>query len=298
MAYHGVTDNVFVMYPSKPSYPSNTAPQTVPTTCIALPYELIFIDCGVYPDLAAKFRNEMENKFQRECSHLLLTHTHWDHILAMEIFKDVNIVASEIGIKDLNNFLKVIGNESQENWPGMLNTEEKEVFDILAKSKLFLPNLSVKEELSIGTLDNEIIFKVIGGHSKDSAYIFSPKEKVLCGGDNLIECYYQLSGTPSETLGIIRNWDSLDIEFAVPGHGKVVKKDFITDLKTYYEDLITTLEDLINQEIPRKKILNHPNLPQYFGKGRRDWSEGCFPSSNWMEMTIRSWYHFLKSKNK
>ncbi|MFW9824414.1 MAG: MBL fold metallo-hydrolase [Candidatus Thorarchaeota archaeon] len=296
--YHVVTDNVIVMYPFKPRYPFNDAPQTVPCTCIALPKELIFVDCGVYPDLAEIFRRDMEKKFKRECSHLLLTHTHWDHILAMEVFKDVTAVASETGINDLNNFLKVLNNKPQEDWPGILNTTEVEVIEILAKSNIFLPNMSVKEQITIGEKDHEVIFRVIGGHSKDSAYIFYPKEKVLCGGDNLIECYYQLSGSPDETLKIIRHWDSLDINFAIPGHGKVVNKDFITNLRLYYEDLITVLEELINQGITRKKILTHPQLPQYFGKKQSNWKEGCFPNSNWMEMTIRRWYHYLKSKNK
>ena len=101
--YDEISDNVVVMYPSKPRNPMNDAPQTVTTTCIALPDELVFVDCGIYPDLATKFRTDMEEKYQRKCSHLFLTHTHWDHIMAMEVYKDTNVVASESGIKDLEN---------------------------------------------------------------------------------------------------------------------------------------------------------------------------------------------------
>ncbi|MFX1490209.1 MAG: hypothetical protein ACFFBI_13745 [Promethearchaeota archaeon] len=54
----------------------NDAPQTVPTTCIALPNKFIFIDCGVNPDLASNFREDMEKKYQKNVriySSLILT---------------------------------------------------------------------------------------------------------------------------------------------------------------------------------------------------------------------------------
>ncbi|MFX1477333.1 MAG: hypothetical protein ACFFCI_04305 [Promethearchaeota archaeon] len=90
--YNEISDNVVVMYPSKPRIPMNDTPQTVPTTCIALPNELIFIDCGVYPDLALNFREDMEKVYQKKCSHLFLTNSHWDHMMAMEVFEDTNLL--------------------------------------------------------------------------------------------------------------------------------------------------------------------------------------------------------------
>ena len=294
--YYEISDNVVVMYPSKPRNPMNDAPQTVPTTCIVLPNELIFVDCGGYPDSVAKFRVDMEEKYQRKCSHLLLTHTHWDHMLAMEVFEDTSIVASELGIEELSNFLTILKNQEPDKWPTLLNTEDKEVIDILNKVELFVPSKGIKKELRIGPKDNEVIYRVIGGHSKDSAYVYVPSERVLCGGDNLIECYAQLSGNPSETLTIYEHWASIDFDYAIPGHGKVVKKDFVLDIKRYFEKLISALENLIKQKIPRKEVITHPSIPEYFGKRRPDWREGCFPNSNWIEMTIRSWYRYLKSK--
>ncbi|MFW9878697.1 MAG: hypothetical protein ACFFG0_36930 [Candidatus Thorarchaeota archaeon] len=95
MEYYKVSDNIFVMYPIKADDPKKSAANTVPTTCFTLPNELVFIDCGTYPDLSSKFRFDMETKFKRKTSHLLLTHLHWDHFLAMETFNDINIVAPE-----------------------------------------------------------------------------------------------------------------------------------------------------------------------------------------------------------
>ncbi|MFW9867954.1 MAG: MBL fold metallo-hydrolase, partial [Candidatus Thorarchaeota archaeon] len=180
--YNEISDNIVVMYPSKPRNPLNDAPQTVSTTCIALPDEVIFVDCGVYPDLALKFRKLMEKKYQRECSHLILTHTHWDHMMAMEVFEDTNIVASKPGIEELRNFITTLRNTEHDKWSVLLNTEDNEVITIMKKVKLFLPNVGVKKEIIIGSKENEVIYQVIGGHSRDSAYIYIPNEKIICLG--------------------------------------------------------------------------------------------------------------------
>ena len=46
MEYIKVSENVYMMYPLHNSNLSRSASNTVPTTCIALPDELIFVDCG------------------------------------------------------------------------------------------------------------------------------------------------------------------------------------------------------------------------------------------------------------
>lgn len=59
--YTDVTENVVTTAGSTDSI----APiQTVAITCIALPDELIFVDCGVIPKVASKFRSDMEKRFQ------------------------------------------------------------------------------------------------------------------------------------------------------------------------------------------------------------------------------------------
>ncbi|MFX1477332.1 MAG: hypothetical protein ACFFCI_04300 [Promethearchaeota archaeon] len=166
----------------------------------------------------------------------------------------------------------------------------------MQKVKLFLPNTGVKREWIIGSKGNKVTYRVIGGHSKASAYIYAPSEKIICLGDNLIECYAQLSGNPTETLYIYKHLESLGFRYAIPGHGKVVKKEFVMKVKSYFEKLFSALKSLIEQKVSRKEIINHPSIPEYFGKKRPDWTEGCFPNSNWIEMTIRSWYRYLKFK--
>jgi glyoxylase-like metal-dependent hydrolase (beta-lactamase superfamily II) len=294
MEYSKVSENVYVMHPIRISNPQKSVTNTVPTTCIAHPEGLIFIDCGAYPDLSSRFRLDMETKFQRKTTYLILTHLHWDHFLAMEVFRDVNILASELGIHEFNNFINTLDKLEEEKWAAILLIDEEEIIDIVKSAKLFPPNILVKEELKIGPTGSEVIFKIIGGHSIDSAYIYIPSERILCAGDNLIECFAQLPGTPAKTLEIYSHWESLDIDKIIPGHGNVTDKDYLLKIKSYFEDLISALKNLVEIKTPRKEIFNHPSLPIYFGKNQPNWSESSRPDMKWIEMTTKSWYRYLK----
>ena len=49
--YVTITENVIALVPAKPTDDMYDASESVIITCIALPKELIFIDCGSYPEL-------------------------------------------------------------------------------------------------------------------------------------------------------------------------------------------------------------------------------------------------------
>ena len=294
MEYIKVSENVYVMYPHHKSNLPMIASNTVPTTCIALPDELIFVDCGSYPDLSSQFRFDMEKKFQRKTNYLILTHLHWDHFLAMKVFKDVDIVAPELGIPEFNNFITMINKTEEDKWDSLFLIDDDDVIKIVKEAEFHTPNILVKEELKIGSHDNKIIYRVIGGHSIDSSHVYFPSERVLCAGDNLLECFPQLPGAPEKTLEIYSYWESLDINKIIPGHGYPIDKKYLLNVETYFKDLISALKQLIIKNISRREILNHPDLPNYFAKNDPNWSESSRPDLNWLELVIQGWYRYLK----
>ncbi len=294
MEYSKISDSIYIMHPTQGNKLQKSVTNTVPTTCIAHPDGLIFVDCGTYPNLSSKFRLDMETKFYRKTTHLLLTHLHWDHFLAIESFKDVDIVAAELGINEFNNFINTINQVEVDKWASRFLIDDEEIINIVKKVDLFPPNTLIKEELIIGSPGNEVIFRIIGGHSIDSAYVYIPSQKVLCAGDNLIECYAQLPGTPEKTIEIYTHWASLAIDKIIPGHGNVVDKKYLLKVKTYFEDLVSALKNLIKNKIPRKEIFSHHTLPNYFAKSLPNWIESSKPDMNWIEMTIKGWYRYFK----
>jgi len=298
MPYFEVTENVVVANATNCKKSKiNNAAQTIVISCLALPDKLVFVDCGVYLEFAEKFRRDMEKKFQRKTSHLILTHTHWDHILAMKVFKDVDIVVSKKGLASLKKNLKgYLSPEELLEYAEQYAAEDPVLANDIGNTELFLPNISVKDEFRINSGEQEILFKVIGNHTSGSAHIYYPQEKTLCAGDNILECYPQLLNSNWKTMDLLHSWEEMAIEHVIPGHGKPITKEYITKIRLYYDELITFLKDQLKQNAALKDVLKNPELPIYFGAGQPDWQYACRPEANWLVSSIESWYKFLKKQ--
>ncbi len=294
MPYTKVTDNIFTSSFSSIIQTGEAEPVTTSTmTCIALSDELVFVDCGLSSRFAAKFRKDMEEKFQRRTSHLLLTHLHRDHYWAMGAFKDVNVVASRREMPYLKRALKNIESRKKQ-WAGRY-IGNKPIAKAIMGANLFLPNKCVKEMLAFGS-DEGVVFRITGGHSAGSAYGYSFSERVLCTGDNLLTCYAQLFGDGEKMLETYRHWETLNIEHVVPGHGEVVSKEYITKVRSFFEELISTLKELVDKQLDLKSILKHPKLPLYFGRNHASWMEGSRYHTGWLNNSIIYWYKKLTTQ--
>jgi glyoxylase-like metal-dependent hydrolase (beta-lactamase superfamily II) len=301
MQIQEITKNVFVANSlDKRRSRVNDAPQTANITCIALPNQLIFVDSGVYTQALKNFRKHMEEHFQRKTSHLLLTHIHWDHILSMEVFQDVDIVIAKKGIRGLKNSYRgyLSPEKRKERADEYRKENDSELADDIEKANLFIPNAHFKEEYTITDEGKEIIFKVIGNHTVESAYVLIPSEKIMCTGDNLLTLYPQLNRNSIESIEMYKSWLGLEVDLFIPGHGSPVKIDYIQSLISYYESLISFLKLKIKDGVSLSKILKDNNLPKYFAQGTKDWVFSCKFGDNWLETEIGGWFRYLKKKKK
>ncbi len=255
LKYNQISPNVVTTAPKNIDEITNLDPlETTTMACFNLPEALLIVDCGVNTEKAREFRRDMEHHFKKEVSHLLLTHSHWDHTNAIDIFHDVITVVSKKGA---------------------------------AKIK---PAIKVAERLVIGSKGNEVLFHVTGGHSPDSAYIYYPLDQVLCAGDNLLTCYAQVFTNGKIVLDIYRYWESLDVKRIIPGHGFVVDKNYLTNVRKYFEELITTLKKFKSQGLTVSKVLKHSDLPEYCYKNHPKWEEGGRRHTGWLNLGIKYWY--------
>ena len=94
-------------------------------------------------------------------------------------------------------------------------------------------------------------------------------------------------------IQILRNWETLAISHVIPGHGNVVDKQFIIDLREYFEELLKVLTKLKNSGINEKEVVNHRDLPEYFGRSRENWIEGGETHTVWLDALIVSWFNSI-----
>lgn len=256
LEYNQITSNVVTTAPKTIDEFMGIDPsETVTLTCINLPEALIIVDCGADTKKAKTFRNEMEQHFKRKISHLLLTHSHWDHSDALKVFQDTTtVVISKRGA---------------------------------AKIKA---DIKVAETFEIGSKENEILFQVSGGHSPDSAYVYYSSDQVLCAGDNLLSSYAQVFSNGKVVLDLYRCWESLDVKYIIPGHGFVVDKDYLINVRTYFDELIEVLKELKSQGLTISQVLKHADLPEYCYRDHSKWEEGGRRHTGWLNSGIKYWY--------
>ncbi len=236
----------------------------------------------------------MEARFSRATSHLLLTHSHTDHCFAMEVFKDTTIVASKKCTGKIKQYIRDLEKPGYRERLATYFKDDPERADAIRTLQLVEPNISVKREHTIGPEGQELLFRVTGGHSPDSANIYSPSERTLCAGDNLLAWYAQVIGNGTRMMEVWREWENLDIDYVIPGHGDVVGKPYITKVRHYFDELLAALQKLKAQQFPLEDVLQHPSLPEYFGKRSQHWIEGGRYHQHQIDLAIKSFYRRVR----
>jgi len=231
----------------------------VNSCCVILNSELIFIDTGLNDAVAKKFVYNMKNRTDMKDIKLVLTHAHGDHISGMKPFERCQIIVSKYFRASLNeNMKRYSWGEKRKKYYNSLN------LDILAEQK------------TIGDEDNQIIFKQMGGHSPESIYGYFPKDKVLFAGDNLISKmpqYFPFENTNlDDWISGLQEWEKMDIDWVVVGHGDVVKKNHITRVREFFEELVLFLERSASEKLSVEQVLSHENCPSYFEEDPENWT--------------------------
>jgi glyoxylase-like metal-dependent hydrolase (beta-lactamase superfamily II) len=231
----------------------------VNSCCVILDSELIFIDTGLNDDVAEEFVSKMKNKTGIKDIKLVITHAHGDHISGIKPFEGCHIIVSKYFPASLNENMKRFrwGEERMKYYNSFS-------LDIMEEQKV------------IGEGDYKIIFKQIGGHSPDSIYGYFPKDKVLFAGDNLLSKmpqYFPFDNTNlDDWIRGLKEWEKMDIDWVVVGHGDVVKKDHITRVREFFEELVDFLEYSASEKLSIEQVLSHADCPSYFEEDPENWT--------------------------
>ena len=198
MKYNQVTENVTQLQLAQGSN----------IVCISLESELIFVDTGLNTIVAADFRTEMEKKYRKKASTLLLTHAHIDHFLGMKAFSDCTVVAAETAKHRFSRFVNLqFTDEIIENMSKVFPSIKTAV----TVAKISMPHLWVKSRKMFGK-NEEISFEVKGGHSDCSSNIFYETDKILMVGDLIQADMFPYFGEPDtdmiKWIGALKEWEN------------------------------------------------------------------------------------------
>lgn len=254
--------------------------------CLATDDGLLFVDCGLFTEIATEFRKDMEAKFKKETMALLLTHAHADHFFGMGAFADVPVVAAAAE-KPL--FEQQLSIDFQSRVDGY-----KRVFPLfdeaLKTAKPFAPTKWFEEETTFGTGKNQVIIRRTGGHTAGCSYALMTSQGVLAAGDNLQVDRFPYFGDQTGDIKVwietLERWEGMDVQQVCPGHGRVVGENYITVVREYYERLVAALTKLKSEGVPVREAVSHPDLPAGY------WPEGL-EKPGWFDPAVAGLYRSL-----
>jgi glyoxylase-like metal-dependent hydrolase (beta-lactamase superfamily II) len=244
------------------------------------------VDSGLVTSLAADFRNQMEQRFERSTKHLILTHAHIDHIFAMGAFADVEVVAAAAERALFEHQVSIEWNDKNiATWSAIFPAFS----DAVATAKPFVPTRWVEGELAFGSGDHQAIFSTTGGHTTGSSYVWVPSEGVLVTGDLVQVDKYPYFGDETNDLpawiAALKQWHSFEPAKICPGHGRVVDREYLRLEWEYFEALDAALRKLKAKSLPVEEAAFHDSLPAGY------WPEQ--PEPRWWRYCIAKHYQGL-----
>jgi glyoxylase-like metal-dependent hydrolase (beta-lactamase superfamily II) len=235
-------------------------------TCFALEDGLVFVDASLFTEIAARFRKDMEARFQKKTLALLLSHAHTDHFFGMGAFSDVPVVAAASAREPFQRQLSIDFEGRVEGY--------KRIFpkfgEALKTARLSMPTIWFEEEIQFGSGESLVRFRNTGGHSSGSSYVHSPSQGVIAVGDNVQVDAYPYFGEPTGNMDTwiqtLKGWETFKEITICPGHGRPVDRAYLTSVRVYFEDLVSALGKLRAGRVPAEEVVVHETLPKgYWG---------------------------------
>ncbi len=230
----------------------------------------------------------------RDAGIIVNSHAHLDHWLGNQVFlPTARIYASPNTIKQMPSLveevmgelhdLEKIKTELKDELQGLKeklktenNDEEQAAIKLNISSKAYEldsvdeqqccpANTEVKGPLMIEGSQRSCHLRETHGHTPGDVYLELIEEKVLVMGDlGFLQCHpFMIGCDPQAWIAQLRKFESMPIDFFVPGHGPVGNKADAGNLRKYIEMLVSRVIDAVRNGKSEKDVLQL-QLPEPF----------------------------------
>ena len=215
----------------------------------------LVIDSGPTYQYARDAYNKIQKYKKLPISYVIDTHTHDDHWLGNGFYKKKGaIIVGSIAFKDL-----AILDETR-----MQRRISKEAYK---GTKQIIPSIFVNGETTLYIGSKKVIITSVNhkAHTNSDLFIYIPSKRILFAGDLVFNGRLPSlrNGDISAWIKILEKIKTMDVDYIVGGHGKVVSKkavDFTYNyLSTLKKEVASRIED--GEEI--EDVVNAVTMPQY-----------------------------------
>lgn len=175
--------------------------------------EACLIDPGLFPDELEGIAHFLAER-QVKPRAIVLTHSHWDHLLGPERFPGVRVIAQANYLEEMSGGRADELLWQVEEWEEAYAIERERPFVTPQPDKTFVKKMTLK----VGDLMLRLVHAP--GHAADHLVVYEPRSRALWAGDMLsdleIPFVSQSLAAYEKTLEMLAAWE---VCVLVPGHG-------------------------------------------------------------------------------
>jgi glyoxylase-like metal-dependent hydrolase (beta-lactamase superfamily II) len=263
--------------------------------------QTLVFDTGETVIAGRELQNISRHLTGRNATMVVNSHAHLDHWLGNQVFlPTARIYASPDTIKQMPSLveevmgelhdLEKIKTELKDELQGLKeklktenNYEQQAAIKLNISSKAYEldsvdeqqccpANTEVRGSLKIEGSQRSCLLRETQGHTPGDVYLQLIEEKVLLMGDlGFLQCHPFIIGCdPQKWIAQLRKFESMPIDFFVPGHGPVGNRADIANLRKYIETLVSRVVDAVRNGKSEQDVLQ-TQLPDPFNS----WKTGA-----------------------
>jgi cyclase len=252
----------------------------------------VMFDTFLNIDASRELKRASEELTGRKVSFVINSHSHTDHIIGNCIFEDDAIIISSKEVREMIGVSRKEFEGEKEQYNPRIEEIEKLIDTVESHVELedlknelkFLKNLvkpGVKIRVPDLTIDKKIVLhgskrslqliQYDTAHSSGDIIGYLPDDKVCFMGDLLFtESHPWLgSGNPEKLINALKEILKLEIEYYVPGHGRLsIKEDVLLQMQYIHE---------ITKLVEKKKSFDEKDyLAEELSPLFKNWESLCF----------------------
>jgi len=233
----------------------------------------------------AEFRQAIGAKTGQNAKYLINTHHAFDHTSANHIFarEGATIVSSAT--------CRQVMVETGESKLAAMRASDAQIKLLTEGVNVVLPDLTFERRLSLHLGSHHLELIHFGqGHTPGDSIVYLPEEKILFGGDLVMNGYNPQvrEGNPYNWIDFLEEMEKMSIATIVPGHGFVAPQACLGRLKSYFLAMHQNVEIMVKNGKNLEEIQGNLILPAY-----REWGKVRF-----IPDTIKIMYARIKNDNK
>lgn len=196
---------------------------------------VMVVDTGMGPKNAETVLAEVRKITATPIRYLAITHFHPEHGMGAQSFPpETMVVVPQVQKEELA--------EKGAQYIEMFKGFSPDIAALLADVRLVTPHLAFekKMEIELGGRTVQLLY-LHPGHTRGDMFVYLPKEKLLFGGDLIIDRFYPIlpdaDASPTGWTDSLNELKLLAPAIIVPGHGAVGDARLMDRLLAYFTDV-------------------------------------------------------------